>query len=155
MKWLAIIFGNIWMLPNTIFSALYLGALALFGQVGFVRFTSWAIMLQAKKGTWLANKGMKQWAGWASGVFIILRHDYTSCQRTVTHEERHVKQQMIFGVLQPILYFLASVFIWVFLRSKHSYLDNPFERDARRAAGQRVDIPRDQWNDPNDRWAWW
>jgi hypothetical protein len=93
------------------------------------------------------------WYGWASGCFIILREDAKG--RSVPHEERHVWQQMIFGILAPILYVLASIFIFFFRKALHSYYDNPFEVDARRFAGQRIKIPRDAWADPQDRWAWW
>lgn len=150
---LALVFGNIWMLPNSLVSALYLGVFRLFGQVHFRGFGRWSIQLEVRKDSWLWRyMGKGGWNGWASGVFIIMRDFY---DKGVIHEERHVIQQMIFGVFQPITYFLASVFIWVFYRSKHSYYDNPYERDARKAAGQQVDIPKSWWKDPNDRWAWW
>jgi hypothetical protein len=154
-RWLALIFGNIWMLPNTIVSGLYLGVFALLGWVRFARFTRWAIVLYVPPGCWLSRRGMEGWNGWASGVFIIVRDDRKNHPTTIKHEERHVLQQMVFGILQPILYILASVFVFMFMPSKHSYFDNPFEIDARKAAGQLVDIPKSMWWDPNDRWAWW
>ena len=100
----------------------------------------------------------KDWSGW-SGPMVIIRRDNmdaASIDRTRKHEIRHCWQQFIFGIFHYPFYLLMSIFIWLFLKAKHAYLDNPFERDARRAAGQRVDIPREQWpHGPNDSWPWW
>jgi hypothetical protein len=143
------------MFPNTIISAVYLVQFYLLGWVRYEKTTGWAIVLKAVEGKRLAMVSMRGWTGWASGVFIVMRYDCIDSHTTLVHEERHVKQQMVFGIFQPITYFLISVFIWLFLRTKHSYYDNPYERDARRAAGQRVDIPKSFWRNPNDRWSWW
>lgn len=150
---LALVLGNIWMLPNTVVSAVYLGLFWVCGQVRFRGIGRWSIQLEVKKDSWLWEH-MKGggWNGWASGAFITMKDYY---DKGIIHEERHVLQQMVFGVFQPVIYILASVFIWLVFRSKHSYYDNPFERDARKAAGQRVDIPKTWWKSPDDRWAWW
>lgn len=99
----------------------------------------------------------KGWAGYAWGnVVFVVDTDTERWDRTVRHELKHVFQQYIFGTLQPIIYFLVSIFIWLFVRKLHSYYDNPFERQARRYAGQRINIPKSKWKDgPEDRWAWW
>ncbi len=155
MRLVALILGNIWMLPNTLISALYLGLFRLLGWVRFEKVTRWGIVLRAVRGRKLADKYMSGWAGWASGVFIVLRYDYVYNRKSLRHEEQHVIQQMWFGIFQPVSYFLASVFIWLFQKSKHSYYDNPYERNARKAANQRVDIPKSHWKKPDDRWSWW
>jgi len=156
MRWLLLILGNIWMIVNTLISALYIGAMWAFGQFKWGRFTGWAILLVVPKGCHTFNYMSKgNWAGWSSGPFILIKEGYEVVVQTVTHEERHVKQQLLFGVFQPILYILSSVWIWLFCKSLHSYYDNPFEVDARRAAGQQVKIPPEQWKDGKDRWAWW
>ena len=154
-KVVALVLGNVWMAPNTGVSALYLGVLWAFGQVEFVRHTEWALLMRAMPGSWLGCSAMKEWAGWASGCFVIMRFDYAYDARTIRHEEQHVIQQMVFGAFQPVLYGLASVIVWCFMRRLHSYYDNPFERNARRAAGQQGNIPRELWDNPTDRWSWW
>jgi hypothetical protein len=106
--------------------------------------------------------------------------------RIQKHEEMHVIQGCIQGTLWPVLfvaallahpsepwwawfclvpvvlathpvsYGLASVFIWLFLKKKHAYYDNPYERQARARAGQEVNIHPDDWIDgSDDRWIWW
>ncbi len=156
MKVVALVLGNLWMLPNTLFSAIYLGVFALMGWVRWAGFGRWSIKLEVVNGCWLDQRmGKGGWIAWASGVFTCYRFGFKDSVSTETHEERHVIQQMILGVLQPVMYFLSSVWLWLFRRDLHSYYDNPFERDARRAAGQEEDIPRSRWPNPNDRWSWW
>ena len=101
----------------------------------------------------------RDWCGWAGPSVIILRTD-GRCKKIEIkiriHELTHVIQQFTWGPLFYPAYFLASIFIWIFLKEKHSYYDNPFERQARRLAGQVVDIPKERWRDgENDRWIWW
>lgn len=72
------------------------------------------------------------------------------------HELRHVLQNYMWGFLFYPAYILDSFYLWLFKRNKHAYLDNYFERDARKFAGQKVDIPREEWPEgPYDRWPWW
>jgi hypothetical protein len=101
--------------------------------------------------------------------------------RTIRHEQMHTLQQYwmgsalmvvllilcLTGVIswwwlipailsaQFIIYILCSIFIWVILKKRHAYFDNPFERQARWFAGQDVEIPKERWSDPKDRWIWW
>jgi hypothetical protein len=58
----------------------------------------------------------------------------------VKHETRHTHQEWIFGgVLYPLLYGLSFVVNLVrFKNVTEAYKQIPFERDARRAAGQKV-----------------
>jgi hypothetical protein len=105
------------------------------------------------------GRAWSDWWGQALPHALIISYDAPRGGyhyiRTVTHEERHCYQWFLFGPLFPILYALASIGIWVFYPNKHAYLDNPFERDARKAAGQKVDIPREEWTNGTDRWPWW
>jgi len=60
------------------------------------------------------------------------------------------------GFLFIFVYVIESVRIYFFEEDKHSYYDNKFEIEARRAAGQQVVIPRSEWAyGPKDRWIWW
>ena len=156
LGWAQRIIGHLVGSVNTIVSALYLGVFWLLGWVRYERMTSWAIVLRAVEGKSLSDNWLSEgWTAWASGAFIVIRHDRLSNQATLRHEERHVQQQMWLGPLQPVLYFIMSVFIWGFLQDKHSYYDNLFERDARGAAGQEIDIPKSWWQQKDNRWYWW
>ena len=74
------------------------------------------------------------WAGFSLGNCAFVSDQ--SSLKTIIHEKRHCLQNYLFGVLFLIFYLLISLFIYVFLKSKHFYFDNQFEIDARRAADQ-------------------
>lgn len=68
-----------------------------------------------------------RWAGFTLGWAILLW--YQGAEEILPHEHRHVDQCLVFGVLFPPLYGLGMA---------RGYRNNPFERDARKAAGQEV-----------------
>lgn len=75
--------------------------------------------------------------------------------KKMRHEFRHVMQNYVFGVFFYPVYIIITCYIWLFRKDLHSYLDNPFERDARRFANQRVHVPKEDWPDgPADRFPW-
>jgi len=123
--------GHLWMLPNTLASAVYLGIFMIFGWVRYSGTTPYAVVLSVRPGNMIYDYMHGKWAGWASGAFIIIREDCLHSLRTIAHEQAHVMQQMIFGIFHPLLYLLFMLFIAIFLRSKSPYYDNPFETDAR------------------------
>ena len=150
-------------------------------NAGIVSFFVWLFFLrpERKKGTFekvtvrddflviwdVANdsefykKSMDGWYGFVAGCHIVVV-DYDkqdpSYIEHMRHEGTHGYQNYIFGVLFYPIYVLISGFIWLFLKKLHAYLDNPFERWARRRAGQQVNIPRSEWGwSKNDRWPWW
>ena len=67
------------------------------------------------------------------GHVIIGRdeHCLDSCR---SHEQAHVRQVERWGGAFIPAYVAAS--LWAWSRGKHYYLDNWFERDARRACGE-------------------
>jgi hypothetical protein len=151
------ILGHIWMLPVTLVGAVYLGVLALFGQVYFGRWVRHAaIALYVPDGTWLGKKMIAgEWAGWSTGAWIVVLESECDSLASVRHEYGHVIQQMCFGVFQPVIYVIMSVWIWLFEKDLHAYLDNPFEVAARREAGQMLKVPKEMWPGDGGRWPWW
>jgi hypothetical protein len=75
-------------------------------------------------------------------------------ERTVLHEMEHIDQYCKYWLFFFLLYFGHSIYLRLFTM-QHSYYDNYFEIEARRAAGQMIVIPIQYWQDPNDRWIWW
>ena len=169
--------GFIWLLPATLLVWL-LYVLPLWA-LGYIKLDSikWPVVEFKLKavGNWYA-KLWKKWWGWSGPcVYIYEDTDYiilndgveeqhrawlnVQAKVTETHEVRHCLQQLIFGPLHYPLYGLSSLVLWIYgtvaNKDIHSYYDNPFERDARKNAGQPVHIPRSQWSDgPNDRNPW-
>jgi hypothetical protein len=157
------ILGFVWVLPATvlvwtfyILPAWGLGWLTYGGSPTFL--VAMFVVAKQRRETWY-TRAWRDWAGWSGPCVVLLKEDPAlndAYRRTVAHELRHCAQQFALGLFFYPAYLFASLFVWLFLPGSHAYLDNPFERDARRAAGQQVDIPRAQWRQgPEDRWPWW
>lgn len=156
--------GFVWLLPATIpFWLFYLFPLMLSGNI---RFSGWegfgiARFVLVGRSGWY----WRLWRGWVGfGGPCCLIHkpmsDGPVLRRTIAHERRHCLQHFVFGPFFFPAYLLCSAAIWVYGTvtdaDVHAYLDNPFELDARKAAGQPVTIPRDHWpHGRNDRLPWW
>lgn len=82
----------------------------------------------------------KDWAGHAIGNVVVLRNNELINSTTLTHEQKHVDQCMRLGIFQPIVYAMSYLAIKFGCPGSHPYYDSPFEIDARRAAGQIVDV---------------
>lgn len=161
MKTLLRIIQFVWLLPATILVWLFyiLPMWLIFRDLVFV---SWAELFVAEfrladkdLEPWYA-KAWRDWYGWGGPCVFIRRDDSTNLEKTRIHELRHCEQQFIWGVFFYPAYFFDSVLIWLFAKNLHAYLDNWFERDARKTAGQIVDIPREMWpQGEEDHWPWW
>jgi hypothetical protein len=64
---------------------------------------------------------------------VIIGRDPGCLEFCREHEQAHVRQAELWGALFIPAYLLASVAAW--WRGEDYYLDNYFERDARRACG--------------------
>jgi hypothetical protein len=65
---------------------------------------------------------------------VIIGRDALSLEISRNHEQAHVRQVERWGPVFIPAYLLAS--LWAWSRGNHYYLDNWFERDARRACGE-------------------
>lgn len=137
------VLGFAWALPLTVAGALYATLFTLFGWYkrlsprgnAFV----WQLVPEIAP-TWL-NDAWKHWGGHAIGNVVVMKYDPDGDRGRITlrHEQEHVRQCMVLGIFQPIVY-AASYLALMTCRHAHPYYDNPFEIDARRAAGQIVDV---------------
>ena len=81
---------------------------------------------------WLA----KRWGFRAMTLgHVIIGRDTWCLEFCRDHEQAHVRQVECWGAAFIPAYLLASVFAWC--QGRDYYLDNWFERDARRACGER------------------
>lgn len=158
MKFLYIL-GFIWVLPANLIAWTFLLILWARGDIEEVTIDDTLIMQwDLANDSWLHGKLLGTWFGFALGSNILIRdsHPAEKYKKRIKHEHTHAIQNYIFGIFFYPVYFMISIFIYCFLWEKHAYLDNPFERWARRSAGQTVDKPREDWpNGPNDRWNYW
>jgi hypothetical protein len=67
---------------------------------------------------------------------VVLGTDAEALEQTRTNERVHVRQYERWGPLFIPAYVTCSVWLW--LRGRHPYLDNPFEVEAYRADGWPV-----------------
>lgn len=155
------VLGFLNVFPATLLNAVWIVPLVLMKQFRRFKkrteFSIYLIPLSVVPDSFL-DKRLQKYAGCAIGAFILIREDSVSedyLARTLIHEETHVLQQYYYGIFMPVIYVICSIAIFIFYPNKHSYYDNPFERQARKRAGQTVDIPRENWNNPEDRWLWW
>ena len=152
--------GFLWTLPVSIIGWLFVLFLWAFRQVDwFTVDPDLSFECYLKKTGWFYRKLMaKRWFGFTIGNTIIASElDVTEkFDRCMKHEHRHVWQQYIWGIFFFPAYIVESLRIFIFVKDEHSYLDNWFELDARKHAGQTVKIPRHMWPDgKNDHWIWW
>jgi hypothetical protein len=157
----------IWLLPATILVwVFYILPLIALREIKFRRMSEFLVFEFENPITtsWYDIRWNK-WAGWSGPCVYIYKshqgpggHNFDAITRI--HELRHCHQQFKWGIFFYPAYFFSS--LWIIISNlwrkekRHAYLDNWFERDARRAAGQLVDIPRSRWMDgPDDHIPWW
>lgn len=136
--------GYAWAAPLTLPGLLYV---TLFSAFGWYKWDSvrgdalvWRVQ-SVNMPSWLHRFLWKKWKGQTYGQVIVMSidPDVDYGKTTLRHEQEHVCQCMRLGIFQPLVYGVAFLGLWV-TRNGHPYLDNPLEIDARRAAGQYIDI---------------
>jgi hypothetical protein len=159
-KKLLFVLGFLWVLPVSILVWVF-WMIPKYFQGTFAKVTvlpNLLIVWDVKNDSDFFKKSMKGWYGFVAGCNIVVvdyDNNLESFKQHMAHETTHGIQNYIFGVLFYPLYLLCTLCILVFMKNLHAYHDNPFERWARRSAGQRVNIPKSEWmNGPNDRFPW-
>ena len=161
MKHILYAIGFIWLLPVNILAwswLLYMKHKGTFEDIWW-DWNTWSWNWDVSNDSEFYEKSMEGWWGFVIGNNIVYV-DYfpkLALDKTyIRHEQAHVLQNYILGVLFYPTYIVFTCWIYLFQWAKHAYIDNPFERWARRAAGQKVYLSPEEWPDgPNDRWPWW
>jgi hypothetical protein len=150
----------VWSFPVLFLTFLFVVLpLLVFRQVNFLGWSDGAWDLVIRAGSWTfrhtaadESKGKPSWRGFSCGWFVFYRGtEHAKDIQVRTHERRHMRQQLILGLLQWFSYAVIACTIWLSCHSLHSYSSNPFEIDARLAAGQPVG---DLGPKKGDRWPW-
>lgn len=126
-----------WVLPV---AAVGLLGAAIFAALGWARprVSEGAIDIvsQGPFARWMAER---HWAAFTLGPCIWYWTEETALsRRTRRHEREHVRQFLRWGPLMLLAYRAASA--WAACTGGHFYVDNGFERAARRAACASTDI---------------
>jgi hypothetical protein len=98
--------------------------------------------VQRRRGTLEFHGGFARWvlehtlvnAAAMTLGHVIIGRDACCLDSCREHEQAHVRQVERWGAAFIPAYLLASSWAWA--RGRHYYLDNWFERDARRACGE-------------------
>lgn len=153
------ILGFLWVVPVSIIGWLFLGLLTLFGQIDCINlYPDLSVVWDLKNTGFFYKKMVRRWFGFVIGCNIVVvdLDDSDKNVRCFMHERRHVLQQYCWGVFFFIAYVFESLRIFLFCKEDHAYLDNRFEIDARKYAGQKIKVPKSEWFDgPEDKWPWW
>lgn len=133
--------GYAWASPVTFAGLTYAGIFTIakwYDWVG-VREDGLVFHVKSDAPSWLR----KLWTGWgghAVGNVVVLNVDPEEKPVVLKHELVHVRQCMRLGIFQPVIYAASWIGIKFGCEASDPYLDCPFEIDARRAAGQTVDM---------------
>jgi hypothetical protein len=151
------ILGFIWCLPVSILLWIFGLMLTFFGQIESIHVLKNLVFVwNFKKDSPFCKE--EKWFGWSIGnnIFLYIDFEEAIISNSFIHELTHSKQNYQWGVFFLPAYIINTIWIWLLYKKKHIYIDNYFERQARKAAGQPIYIPRDSWIDgPNDRNPWW
>jgi hypothetical protein len=121
----------LWAGPTTLVG-LIAGALTL-GSRGRVQVRRGALEFHGGFARWFLERKVVSASAMTLGHVILGRTE--RCLDTCRdHEQAHVRQVERWGGAFIPVYLLAS--LWAWSRGQHYYLDNWFERDARRACGE-------------------
>lgn len=134
--------GYAWASPLTFFGLCYVGTYTALGWYRWYGIEGDALVWTInndKIPLWLA-KQWTRWAGHATGQVVVLKYPPADKTTVLRHEQKHVDQMMRLGIFWPIFYYGIQLGIYLGCPGSDSYYDNPFEIDARRAAGQVVDV---------------
>jgi hypothetical protein len=120
-----------WAFPTTLVG-LVAGGLTM-ASGGTVQRRRGALEFHGGFARWLLERRMVAASAMTLGHVIIGR-DARCLDSCRDHEQAHVRQVERWGPFFLPAYVGASAWAWA--RKRHYYLDNPFEIDARRVAGQ-------------------
>lgn len=135
------ILGYVWASPVTAVGLTYAGLFHVLGWYNWHGRRDDALVWRVSASAPGALKHL--WDGWdghAVGNVIVLNCDPSMKPKQLTHEMAHTRQTMRLGIFHPIIYGINYLAIRAGCGSSHPYWSNPFEIDARRAAGQLVDV---------------
>lgn len=131
--------GTIWSLPVQVVGILNILLHFVCFEIKFSR-REWfffEFVLREKKG--ILRGVFKMWrnsGAMSIGLFNIYKSENLNDPQMILHERRHSVQVLFWGSLWPVVYGVFFVWIKFFDTDMHPYWSNPFERDARRHAGQ-------------------
>lgn len=144
MKKLKLLVCLLWAFPLTFFGIIYVLTFQALKWYKFCGIFDNAIVWKVNEDK-MPKVLQVAWQNWLShclGNVIVLKKDPASksAKSALLHSQEHVRQCMVLGVFQPILFILFSLVIKIALNKLHYYFSNPFELEARRVSHQTIDV---------------
>lgn len=135
------ILGHTWCAPLTIFGLIYALVFTTLGWYSWDSRQGSALVFNTSKMPQWLEKLWRGWAGHTVGHVVVLSVVETRARSiTLRHEQEHIAQMMRLGVFHPVIYLIIMGVIKLSCKNIEPYKMNVFEIDARRAAGQPVDL---------------
>ena len=134
--------GYAWSFPVTFVGIVYALVMCMMGWYRWHGVEGDALVWvvdTARSPTWLM-KAWDRWSGHTIGQVVVMKYAPSEKPIVLRHEQQHVMQCMRLGVFQPIMYALIWMSIKAGCPASDAYYDCSFEVDARRAAGQVIDV---------------
>jgi hypothetical protein len=144
MKKIKLLICLTWAFPLTFFGLIYALVFQMLKWYKFCGIFDNAIVWRVDEGN-IPFRFRGIWRNWSShcigNVIIIKKNPLSrSAASSMKHAQEHVRQCMVLGIFQPILFLLFSLVIRMSLKKSHHYFSNPFEIEARRVSGETIDI---------------
>lgn len=135
--------GFVWAAPITVLGLAYALLFNMLGWYKWVGVSDNALVWKVNPTApgWLLG-WWKPWGGHTIGNVVVINFCMSADHeaQVLVHENQHVLQCMRLGVFQPIMYGLCMLAIKVGCKNSDIYFDCVFEIDARRGAGQLIDV---------------
>lgn len=132
--------GYVWASPLTLIAFLYTIPALLLGWYRWHGVRDDGLVFICKKTSPRWFRTLHRHRANSFGQVIVLRANPQGSTVSLNHELAHVRQMLVFGPFYPFVRLLVKV-IMLLLVDTHPHYDNPFEIDARRRAGQYIDMP--------------
>jgi len=119
----------VWAFPASLVGLLFFPLAAPWNK-GRARVVAGVLELHGRPISWVLRKLTLIKGGAAAMTFghVVIGRDQESLDGSRSHERVHVRQYELWGVFFYPAYILSSLWLWV--RGRDPYLDNPFEREA-------------------------
>ncbi|RQP21407.1 hypothetical protein [Piscinibacter terrae] len=124
----------VWVAPCSVVGMALVALVLALG--GHWRLGSGTLQAALRDGSWIARRS--PFHAITLG-HVIVAVDEAALVGSLAHELVHVRQYERWGVVFFVAYPLASVWLW--MRGRRPYWDNPFEVQARELASTNLEIP--------------
>lgn len=138
-----LVLGMLWCSPITILGGISAGLCSLLGWIDYSGWIghAWFFVINKERMPKFLIHAMKN-DGHCIGNIILMKqlpNVSKQTQITASHELARAEQYMRLGIIFPLAYEFCSIVNKIGC-PRNDFYDNPFEIDARRAAGQIIDV---------------